>query len=191
MTLTAERLRELLHYDPRTGAFTWKVSRGKGKAGSVAGRLDKRHGYWKVGVDGTEYRASRLAWFYVHGTWPEGEIDHRDRNELNDTIANLRDVTHLVNAQNVGGKNTRKGKWPGVCFHKGRYLATMKSNWKSVYVGRFRCETAAHLAYLRKKLELHPEASSPLRINAEAAAAYQGAKRIAHSFQPTVREEAA
>jgi hypothetical protein len=43
--ITAERLRELLHYNPDTGAFTWLVKRGnKIRIGDIAGSLTA-HGY--------------------------------------------------------------------------------------------------------------------------------------------------
>ncbi len=58
--LTAQRLREVLNYDPKTGVFTWIKDAGGGeriKAGSVAGWEDKR-GYINIGVDGYKYRAT-------------------------------------------------------------------------------------------------------------------------------------
>jgi hypothetical protein len=48
MELTAERLRELLDYDPETGVFRWKMNRRRGK---VAGTL-RPDGYRQIGIDG-------------------------------------------------------------------------------------------------------------------------------------------
>lgn len=55
--LSPDRLRELLHYDPGTGLFTWIANRaGKAVAGSVAGCVGKK-GYVSIYVDGVPYRA--------------------------------------------------------------------------------------------------------------------------------------
>jgi hypothetical protein len=48
--------------------------------------------YLYVRVDGRDYTAARLAWFYVHGRWP-GLIRFRDGDKYNCAIANLRDST--------------------------------------------------------------------------------------------------
>lgn len=44
--------------------------------------------------------AHRLAWLYVHGEWPQREIDHKDNVRHHNWIGNLRDVSHSVNMQN-------------------------------------------------------------------------------------------
>jgi hypothetical protein len=73
--LTVTRLREVLHYDPITGIFTWLVSLSN-HVGKVAGSLDGT-GRVRIRVDGREYGAHRLAWLYMTGNWPVNEIDHR------------------------------------------------------------------------------------------------------------------
>ncbi len=49
--ITAERLRQLLSYDPESGLFVWRVGRGKAKPGSVAGTVND-DGYIIIGIDG-------------------------------------------------------------------------------------------------------------------------------------------
>ena len=88
--LTPERLRELLHYDPESGFFTWLPyvgKRGRINAGDRAG-CETGHKIY-IGIDGGIYRAHRLAWLYVHGEWPSLVIDHIDGNPHNNNIKNL------------------------------------------------------------------------------------------------------
>jgi hypothetical protein len=74
---TAERLRQLLYYCPRTGRFHWRVKRGNAAAGFEAGSGSK-DGYRTIQIDGRPYYAHRLAWLYVHGEHPAGQIDHKN-----------------------------------------------------------------------------------------------------------------
>lgn len=68
--LTQARLKELLHYSIVTGKFYWLIARsGKARSGSIAGGL-RTDGYVAIRIDGIKYRANRLAWLYVVGTWP-------------------------------------------------------------------------------------------------------------------------
>jgi hypothetical protein len=64
--ITQKQLKEMLHYAPETGIFTWLEGRRKGKP---AGSKNER-GYLKIwiSVKGIRklYYAHRLAWFYAH-----------------------------------------------------------------------------------------------------------------------------
>lgn len=60
-SLTSERLREVLAYDPDTGVFTRKVRTAKRvKIGDVAGCLNGK-GYIHISIDGRLHKAHRLA----------------------------------------------------------------------------------------------------------------------------------
>lgn len=95
--LSHSDLLRILDYDRNTGKFTWKVSR-KGYRGIVAGALagslkDNGQGrtYHYIRIDGIDYLAQRLAWFYVTGHWPATRIEFEDGNRLNICLDNLRE----------------------------------------------------------------------------------------------------
>lgn len=100
--LTVVQLKELLHYNPETGVFTWARSVGqRARIGRVAGSKVPS-GYIKISVSKRVYSAHRLAWLYMTGSWPENEIDHVDNNPSNNAFSNLRAATKSQNAQNRG-----------------------------------------------------------------------------------------
>lgn len=156
--LTQERLQSLLDYDPETGAFTWKVSRGKAKAGSVAGCLS-RAGYITILIDGVRFSAHRLVFFYASGDWPSKEVDHINGVRSDNRKSNLRDVSRSENCQNTGGpsSNNTSGRL-GVTWNKaqGKWQSQIQINRKNHYLGLFTDLNDAHSAYLKAKDELHP-----------------------------------
>jgi hypothetical protein len=116
-TITHDRLREVLDYDPETGIFTWRVSRGKAKAGNQAGRVNQTTGYIEIGLDGVLVGAHILAWLYVHGEWPPSLIDHRNRIRTDNRLSNLRFATYSLNRFNAKINANNTSGQTGVIWH--------------------------------------------------------------------------
>ena len=69
--MNQEELKELIHYDPATGVFTWLIAPCKNiKDGAEAGNL-RPDGYRAISNDGKRYYAHRLAFLYMDGEVPE------------------------------------------------------------------------------------------------------------------------
>lgn len=157
--LTPQRLRELLDYDPATGVFTWRMNSPRGgwmRAGKVAGTPHSQ-GYVFIRFDCQYYFAHRLAWFWLHGCWPEFHIDHVDGNRANNAAQNLRDVTQTVNMQNIkrAPRNSSNGILGASPHGKSGFCARIRIQGKTRYLGTFGSAEEAHQAYLRAKRELH------------------------------------
>lgn len=156
--LTVDRLRDLLNYDPHAGLFTWRLGRPKCKAGSVAGGISS-HGYWRIGINGAQHYAHRLAWLYMTGKWPSEHTDHIDGDKLNNRFANLRDVPELVNHQNKRQpqKNNKCGalgvSW---CTRSRKWRAQIKGPGdKNRFLGAFENVADAQRAYIDAKRRIH------------------------------------
>jgi hypothetical protein len=156
--LTQSELKSLLHYCPSTGVFTWLVSRGKAKSGSVACSFDK-DGYIQIVIKHVRYRAHRLAWFYVHGTFPPKFIDHINSNRSDNRICNLRLATNSENLCNRGMQSDNKSGFKGVSWQKDRkkWVAQCKVNSKKYNLGRFDTAEEASLAYQEFASKAHGE----------------------------------
>lgn len=156
--LTAERLRQLLHYDPATGEFTWirvAPSTHNVKVGDRAGCL--QHGYVRVRIDGNLIYAHCLAWLWMTGNWPADQIDHRNGNRCDNRWENLREATARLNSQNrrFAPKRTSSG-FLGVRPRRGGFEARICTGGHSKHLGDFRTAEAAHCAYVQAKRALHP-----------------------------------
>jgi hypothetical protein len=155
--ITQSRLKELFDYNPETGLFTYKYNSAKKfKAGDVAGYLTKR-GYVTIRVDRCLYLASRLAWLYMFGYWSSYNIDHINGIKNDNRISNLRETTQAQNKQNLYTKPKGSlGSLLGTTFKNHAWEASIKHDGKSYYLGRFKTEAEAHAAYLGAKKVLHP-----------------------------------
>lgn len=160
--LTAERVRELLDYEPETGRFAWRLHRGGGapRTGSRAGSYEPAHAggqrYVRIGVAGKYHLAHRLAWLHVYGSWPRHEIDHVNGQCDDNRIANLRDVEKGVNQQNV--RAARSSSSSGVLgAHRigDKWQARITVNGNRRFLGVFGTPQEAGEAYLSAKRRLH------------------------------------
>lgn len=154
--LTAERLREVLGYDPETGVFWWKVAPRGQRVGQVTGTL-KNEGYIRIRIDGRFYYVHRLAWLWMTGSWPANNIDHKNGMPADNRFANLRDVSHAENLQNqrVARADNNTGLL-GVCPSRGKFQAQIEVLGEHHFLGRFATAELAHAAYLVAKRALHP-----------------------------------
>jgi hypothetical protein len=150
--ITQARLKQLLHYDPETGKFKRLTKWGSQQIGDEPGCKSK-FGYRYIGVDGKGYTAYRLAWLYVYGDFPPGDIDHINRDPTDDRIANLRSVSHSANLHNTQHRDATSG-YKGVYRTKeNRWQARIRVNYKMHNLGTFATiEEAANARKLAEKM---------------------------------------
>jgi len=142
--LSAERLREVLDYDPATGKFSHRIT---GKRSFAA----NGKGYVTIWIDGRSYSGHRLAWLYVHGEWPDGWLDHVNCNRVDNRLVNLRVAGTVGNAANrrISRHNTTGLK--GVSYSKEhkRWFAQITVRKRKQFLGYFDAPEEAHQAYLK------------------------------------------
>ena len=154
--LTQARLRDLLHYEPETGAFMWRAT-GKGRPplGAPAGLVDKQSGYRCICVGGRKY-AHRLAFLYMTGSWPLHLVDHINGDRSDNRWCNLRDMPRIINQQNR--RTATSGSASGLLgAHKkrGRWSSQIKVRGQLVKLGVFDTAQDAHNAYIAAKRRFH------------------------------------
>lgn len=150
------RIRELFRYDPERGVLVWMVRTARRiQVGDVAGYVGPK-GRRQVRFDGVLYPTARVIWAYVHGVIPAGDVDHKDGNPANETMRNLRDVSHQANSQNVkkAFAHTSTGLL-GAHRSGKRFSAKIQVNGQTVWLGRFDSAEAAHAKYVSVKRQLH------------------------------------
>ena len=110
----------------------------------------RKDGYKGVRFKGEAYLAHRLIWILLKGNIPKGlQIDHINRDKSDNRIENLRLVNHSENQINNEAKGYTKDKSTGL------YMARIKRNGKSAYLGRFSSKEEAQEAYSKKKGTFH------------------------------------
>jgi hypothetical protein len=135
--LTQERVKSLFDY--RDGTLYWRRSRGTAKAESEAGSVGSSHGYMATRFDGKLHLNHRLIFLYHNGYMPENNVDHIDRNKLNNNINNLREVSQSCNMRNSSQPITNRSKVKGVhwCNRDSRWVAQITKGKTRVRLGSF------------------------------------------------------
>lgn len=153
--LTAEKLREVLHYDPLTGMFTNRITRAaRAKEGVESGSTHRTKGYREIMVAGERHYAHRLAWLYVYGEFPQGELDHINGNRDDNRISNLRTVPHAVNQRNLKRSANNTSGITGVYWsdHYQKWIAHITADRKAIHLGCF--DTADEAVAARRDAEV-------------------------------------
>lgn len=163
LSLSLDRLKSLLKYNPDDGLFTWikkpAARSNRIKPGDIAGCRKNDSGYIVINIDGSSFRAHRLAWFYVHGYWPDGNIDHINNIKDDNRICNIREASDSENGWNTGKPSTNTSGVKGVSWEKQtkKWLAQCWVSGKHYRVGRFSSFDAAVDAMAKFRERHHGE----------------------------------
>lgn len=143
--LSAERLHEVLaikggelYWKPRLNLnrrLWWKRAFGK----------PNRSGYCQGQVDGRKVYAHQVVYTMTHGHWPEGEVDHKNRNKADNRPENLRLVSRRANAQNLPKMKHNTSGHTGVYYNRrlGKWAAQIKHLGATTHLGTFADKDAA------------------------------------------------
>lgn len=147
--LTVDVLREMLHYNQKTGVFTRKIAIANQPAGSIAGCLNK-DGYIRISVNGREYLGHRLAFFYNTGAWPAKLVDHENFVRSDNRWSNIRPASfNQNNHRRVVAPNATGFRGVTFISKTGRWRAKISVSGKSVHLGVFAAPALAHRAYVK------------------------------------------
>lgn len=149
-------LKQILVYDPETGAFRWRHRTARRRSDLRATSLNGR-GYLHVLIHGKCWLAHQLAWFFVHGVMPQEDIDHINGVRTDNRIVNLREATRSQNCANQMSRPRRVAPLKGVGLTNGRWTARIKYQQKIIHIGCFDTPEDAHAAYKAKAISLFGE----------------------------------
>lgn len=158
LELTQKRLKEIFHYNPKTGLFVSLRTRGGTRRKGDILKSNTQLGYIRISIDFKHYYAHRLAWLYMKGKMPRYDIDHRNHNTSDNRMCNLREGKARFNLQNlIKAKSQNQHGFLGVEFNKktGVWSSRIKVLGKRIYIGTFATGEKAHQAYLSVKRKLH------------------------------------
>ena len=158
--LTQETLKFYCHYDKITGEFRRTL---KFDSWGNTVRVDRliigknNRGYRWLKLLGKVYLVHRLAFLYVTGSHPKGEVDHINGDRLDNRWLNLRDTDCFSNSRNQGIRKDCTSGVRGVNFHpnkKGlkKWVARISHKGVRILIGNF--ETFGEAVTARKKAEI-------------------------------------
>lgn len=144
---TAERVRQLLHYEPDTGALMRLISSGRARAGDVVRGVC--NGYLTPSIDGRRYPAHRLIWLWMTGVWPTANMDHINGDRLDNRWCNLREASATQNNANRPMHTNNRSGFKGVIWRKvpRKWEAKIRINGKARFLGRYDTPERAFIEY--------------------------------------------
>lgn len=158
--VTQEEVKEFFDY--KDGHLYWKKIKkyNHKKVGDLAGRVNA-NGRRDLGLNSRVFYAARIIFLWHHG-WLPDYIDHINRNTLDDRIENLRAATSSQNQANRPKLVNKTSIYKGVSFTTirskyGYWTCLIYLNGKSIFIGRFKDEKLAALAYNKEAVKIFGE----------------------------------
>lgn len=171
-TISPEEIKGLVSYDAETGLFLWLARQpsqfveGERSASHQCNAWNSRHaggpaftsqtnGYLATRIWSAHVYAHRAAWAISYGAWPE-IIDHKNGDRQDNRLCNLRSCDLSGNARNAVGKGGLS-PFKGVSIDRrsGSWIANIRADGSTRYLGAFRSQEAAARAYDRAALRFH------------------------------------
>lgn len=175
---TQSYLCECFDYSPTAGTLTWRrrplrhfkksrdsIAWNSKMARKVAGtrRIRERGIYIGVSVNKSIFLAHRIIWKMMTGEDPVFDVDHKDRNGVNNVWDNLRLATSVQNRANSKRQNNNTSGFKGVrrVGNGERFTTRIFINGRNLHLGTFFSAEEAHAAYCKAAQELHGEFWNP------------------------------
>lgn len=172
-TVDIDLLRTLVSYDPLTGKFVWLVRSDDSfgplcavrawnakYAGKPAFTNLNKKGYFYSSIFNVKLLAHRVGWALHYGKWPEGHLDHDDRNQQHNWIANLKPSTPAENNKNRNLQSNNTSGINGVTWNARTkaWRAQIQVNGKNRIIGTFPTRELAKAARQAEetKFNFHP-----------------------------------
>ena len=132
--ITHQELLDNFEYHSETGIFYRKTPTRLRMVGSPCQR-----GYIRICLNKKIHKAHRLAWLYIHGKFPNNQIDHINGITNDNRISNLRDVSSLENQRNRKNASNNTSGVIGVNWVRGRgkWHSQIQIEGKKIWLGNF------------------------------------------------------
>ena len=135
-----ETVKKLFHYDAESGMLLWRYGNGRNVKPWQEAKASNGHGYYAAKINGKTYLVHRLIWLYVHGSFPNKYIDHKNKIRNDNRLCNLRDVNTTDNAQNISLPSHNKSGHIGVSWFElqKKWTVYIKVDKKNKWLGCYK-----------------------------------------------------